>query len=65
MKIVFIETLSAKSYTIKDLSGSLGLGGTETSILRISRELAPRHEVILFQSGRKQRETIRSKPRAG
>ena len=57
MKIVFIETLSAKSYTIKDLSGTLGLGGTETSILRISRELAPRHKVIQFQSGRKQRET--------
>ena len=57
MKIVFIEGLGAKPYTIKDLSGSVGLGGTETSMLRISRELAPRHKIILFQSGRKQRET--------
>ena len=57
MKIVFIEGLGAKPYTIKDLSGSVGLGGTETSMLRISRELAPRHKIILFQSGRKQRKT--------
>jgi glycosyltransferase involved in cell wall biosynthesis len=57
MKIVFIEGLGCKPYTIEDISGSIGLGGTETSLLRISRELAPRHSLVLVQSGRKHRET--------
>ena len=57
MKIVFIEISSEKSYTINEIAGSTGLAGTETSLLRISRELAPRHHIVQLQSNREEKET--------
>ena len=52
MKILFVDFKSSENYDFQYMS-SYSLGGTESTVLRVARELAKDHEVFISQINRK------------
>ncbi len=54
MNILFVDSKSSENYDFRDME-SHSLGGTESTVLRVARELAREHKVYLSQINRTER----------